>query len=60
MILHEGKGTPVVAVVREGFRPRRAPAPVVVIHMLKDVAQMLPEAKLGALPREAMCAVRRW
>ena len=27
-------------------------------HPVKDVAQMLPEKKLGASPREAMCAAR--
>jgi hypothetical protein len=26
--------------------------------LVKDVAQMLPEEKLGAPPREAMCAAR--
>ena len=31
---------------------------VVIRALVKDVAQMLPEEKLGASPREAMCAAR--
>jgi putative ABC transport system permease protein len=31
----------------------------ITIRMIIDVAQMLPEEKLGAPPREAMCVVRR-